>query len=446
MLCAAPVAVRPALEVADIVRDFGEAFRRSYTLTPDQAEVLRAIARCRTAALGGHLDTCDRCGLSQPSYNSCRNRHCPKCQGSTQKAWIEERARRILAVGHFHVVFTVPDALHRLAAFRREEVFGALFAAASATLLELGASRLGAQLGFTMVLHTWTRDLRFHPHVHAIVSSGGLSLDGVRWLAHPRFLLPVRVLGVLFRGKMLDAIRRLHTRGAFAGFDHFRDPKAFDRTMAKLASKRWVVYAKRPFGRPEHVLAYLGRYTHRVGISNRRLLARRADHITFATKNGQTATLSGVDFLRRFVQHVLPKHFVKIRHYGLYAASHIDTTLATARKLLDRNTPLADSSAVDASPADPSPATVVRPCPGCLVGSLIASPGLVMIALALRRAASWVPLPCARAVVCPPPVLSTRRRPAPILCAMNVLARTARVGGTRPRKAAPPLHAQAMSP
>jgi hypothetical protein len=378
MLCAAaPVAARPALEVADIVRDFGEAFRRSYTLTPDQAEVLRAIAACRTATLGGHLDTCDGCGFSQPSYNSCRNRHCPKCQGSAQTAWIEERAKRILPVGHFHVVFTVPDTLHRLAAFRREELFGALFAAASQALLELGASRLGAKLGFTMVLHTWTRDLRFHPHVHAIVSSGGLSLDGARWLAHPRFLLPVRVLGALFRGKMLDALRRLHARGVFAGFDAFRDPHGFDRMMARLAKKRWIVYAKRPFGRSEHVLAYLGRYTHRVGISNRRLLERRGDQITFATKNAQTATLAGVDFLRRFLQHVLPKRFVKIRHYGLYASSHVDTDLATSRTLLEGDAPRDESSDPEDSAADgdlAANANVVRRCPVCLLGSLIASP------------------------------------------------------------------------
>ena len=214
---AVALAARPTFEVADIVRDFGEAFRRVYAVTPDQAKVLRAITACRTSALGGHLDVCDRCAFSQPSYNSCRNRHCPKCQGSTQRAWIDARAKRILPVGHYHAVFTVPDVLHRLAAFRREEVFGALFSAVAETLLELGVSRLGVDLGFfTTVLHTWTRDLRFHPHVHAIVSAGGLSLDGTRWVAHPRFLLPVRVLGALFRGKMLAAIRALHARGAFS--------------------------------------------------------------------------------------------------------------------------------------------------------------------------------------------------------------------------------------
>ncbi len=380
MLCAAEApAARPVLEVADIVGDFGEAFRRSYSVTPEQAEVLRAIRACRTSALGGHLDTCDRCRFAQPSYNSCRNRHCPKCQGSAQREWIEERAKRILPVGHFHVVFTVPDVLHPLAAFRREEVFAALFAAASETLLELGVSRLGVDLGFTMVLHTWTRDLRFHPHVHAIVSAGGLSLDGAQWLAHPRFLLPVRVLGALFRGKMLDAVRRLHARGVFAGFDTFRDPEAFGRLMAKLAKKRWVIYAKRPFGRPEHVLAYLGRYTHRVGISNHRLVSRRGDLVTLATKNGQTVTLHGVQFLRRFVQHVLPKRFVKIRHYGLYASSHLATKLAAACARLAAPASMPEdaphaSDQISSDVVPSSPVTPSRRCPQCLVGSLVEGP------------------------------------------------------------------------
>lgn len=234
-------------------------------------------------------------------------------------------------MGHFHVVFTVPDGLHRLTAYRREQLFAVLISAAAETLRELAETHLGAELGITTVLHTWTRDLRFHPHVHAIVTSGGLSLDGERWVARPDFLFPVRVIGALFRGKFLAKVRALHRRGAFAGFDDFRDPQGFDRWMARLAKKRWIVYAKRPFGAAAHVLEYLGRYTHRVGISNRRLLERRDDLVTFATKDGGTATIGGVEFLRRFVQHVLPKRFVKIRHYGLYASSSVDTKLAQAR-------------------------------------------------------------------------------------------------------------------
>jgi hypothetical protein len=374
MLCAAEgPAARPAFEIADIVRDFGEAYRRLYTLTADQAEVLRAIEACRTAALGGHLDTCDTCGFSQPSYNSCRNRHCPKCQGSAQSAWIEERAKRILPVGHFHIVFTLPNILHRLAAFRREQVFGAMFAAAASTLIELGASRLEMTLGFTMVLHTWTRDLRFHPHLHAIVAAGGLSPDGAHWIRKTEFLLPVRVLGALFRGKLLDAVNQLNARDVFAGFDDFRDPLAFDRMMAKLAKKRWVVYAKRPFGQSEHVLAYLGRYTHRVGISNRRLLSRDGDLVTFATKDGATATLTGVEFLRRFTQHVLPKRFVKIRHYGLYASSHVDTLLARARAIIAQATPSLAKSEPPKMSESPTASAREHPCPRCLIGSFVPS-------------------------------------------------------------------------
>ena len=332
MQCEAPErAARPALEVADLVRDFGEAFRRQYVVTPEQAAVLRAIRACRTWALGGHLDVCTQCGLERPSYNSCRNRHCPKCQALAQAQWLDGRSERILPVGHFHVVFTVPDSLNRLTAYRREELFAVLFSAAAETLRELAATHLGAELGITMVLHTWTRDLRFHPHVHAIVTAGALSLDAERWVAGPDFLFPVRVMGALFRGKFLDKVRALYRRGDFAGFDHFRDPQAFGRWMARLAKKRWVVYAKRPFGAAAQVLEYLGRYTHRVGISNRRLLERRDDLVTFATKDGGTATIHGVQFLRRFVQHVLPKRFVKIRHYGLYASSSVDTKLAHAR-------------------------------------------------------------------------------------------------------------------
>jgi hypothetical protein len=332
MQCAPPErAARPALEVADLVRDFGEAFRREYVVTPEQAKVLRAIGACRTSVLGGHLDVCTQCGFERPSYNSCRNRHCPKCQALAQAEWLDGRSERILPVGHFHVVFTVPDGLHRLTAYRREELFAVLFSAAAETLRELAETHLGAELGITTVLHTWTRDLRFHPHVHAIVSAGGLSLDGERWVARTDFLFPVRVIGALFRGKFLDKVRALHRRDAFAGFDHFRDPQGFDRWMARLAKKRWVVYAKRPFGAAAHVLEYLGRYTHRVGISNRRLLERRDDLVTFATKDGGTATIHGVEFLRRFVQHVLPKRFVKVRHYGLYASSNVDTKLAHAR-------------------------------------------------------------------------------------------------------------------
>ena len=385
MLCAPAIAAaRPEFEVADIVRDFGEAFRRTHVVTPDQAEVLRAIVACRTPALGGHLDVCASCGLERPSYNSCRNRHCPKCQALAQAAWVEGREERILPVGHFHTVFTVPDVLHRLAAFRREDVFDLLFRTAAETLRELAQRHLGAELGVTMVLHTWTRDLRFHPHVHAIVTAGGLALDGFEWRSCGEYLFPVRVMGALFRGKFLAGLRGLHARGVFATFGDFRDPQAFDRMMAKLAKKRWVVYAKRPFGAAAHVLAYLGRYTHRVGISNHRLRARSGDLVTFATKNGAVETVSGVEFLRRLAQHVLPKRYVKIRHYGLYASGNVDTKLARARALLHSLPPPIEAPLREHEDDPGRPAwknqlerltgTDVDRCPQCLVGTMTSRP------------------------------------------------------------------------
>jgi hypothetical protein len=374
VVCAAtPAPRRPSLEVADIVRAHGEALARSSILTPDQAAVLRDIARCRTAALGGHLDVCDRCGDETPAYNSCRNRHCPKCQGLAQAAWIAAREKRILPVRHFHVVFTIPAELHALARYRREIVFDALFASAAATLLELGRDErhLGAELGFTAVLHTWTRELLFHPHVHCIVTGGGLSLDGKRWVAsRKKFLFHVAVMGALFRGKFLDRLRKAHARGDFAGFDAFDDPEGFDRLMRRIASKHWVVYAKRAFGGAEQVYRYLGRYTHRVGIANSRLVSLRHDAVTFRTKNGKTVAVHPVEFLRRFLLHVLPANFVKIRHYGLLAPGNVNTKLARARALLP-------STAATHVLLAPSGREILdrlldegRRCPRCGVGTL----------------------------------------------------------------------------
>ena len=333
--CAAKEAAppRPPLEIADIVRTHGEAFGRSHVLTPGQAEALRAIVRCRTAALGGHLDVCPACEYEHPSYNSCRNRHCPKCQALAQAKWIAEREARILPTKHFHVVFTIPSELHALARFRREKVFDLLFHAARSTLLDLGRERLHADLGATMVLHTWTRDLRFHPHIHAIVTGGGLSFDGTRWVpTRNDYFMPVKLLGAVFRDRFITGIRALSRDGVFDGFDM---PGALDRLLETVAKKAWIVYAKRPFGEARHVLRYLGRYTHRVGISNQRMVSMSEDgYVTFRTKDGKSVTLSGEDFLARFVEHVLPKQYVKIRHVGLMAASNVNTKLARARELL----------------------------------------------------------------------------------------------------------------
>jgi hypothetical protein len=324
----APPRTRPALELADIVRAHGETFAKSRRLRPEERAALRAVEQCRTVVLGGHLDVCTACGHERPSYNSCRNRHCPKCQSLAQARWIARRLERILPVHYFHVVFTLPAELRGIAKRSREDVFDLLFAAASQTMLALARDpkRLGAELGVTLVLHTWTRELQFHPHVHAIVTGGGLTTDGARWIkARGKFLFPVRVMGALFRGKMLAALEVAHARGLV-------DLAEVD--LDALRQKSWIVYAKRPFGGPQQVIRYLGRYTHRVGISNQRLVSMDEYGVTFRTKDGKSVTLDGPELLARFVQHVLPSRFVKIRHYGLHSARHATTRLELARQRL----------------------------------------------------------------------------------------------------------------
>jgi hypothetical protein len=318
-------------DIADIVRGHRHELESAHRLTRAQKRVLTDIAQCRTAALGGHLDHCNHCGYEHPSYNSCRNRHCPKCQALAQEKWIEARRQRMLDVRHFHVVFTLPAELRSIARFAPEVVFDLLFHAAQRTLLEFGQRRLGAALGATLVLHTWTRALRFHPHVHAIVTAGGLTADGSRWVpTSRRYLFPVHAMSIVFRAKMLGALNHAHRRQAFAGFRAFEDSQAFDRLLQRVARLSWNVYAKAPFKLGRHVLDYLGRYTHRVGLANSRLLAVSEHAVTFRTKGAGVETLSPVVFLRRFVQHVLPDGFHKIRHIGLYAGA------ATARSDLAR--------------------------------------------------------------------------------------------------------------
>lgn len=343
---------RPRFDIADIVRRHRAALEAAQDLSVAQRRVLSAIELCRTAALGGHIDVCRSCGYEHPAYNSCRNRHCPKCQGLAQEKWIAARSERLLPVKHFHVVFTLPSELRPLARYRPRELFNALFAAASDTLLELGQTRLDARFGVTMVLHTWTRDLRFHPHVHAIVTAGGLALDHSCWRpTGSKYLFPEKVMGELLRGKMLAALRAIQQNGDFDGFEDFEDPEAFDHLVARLASTSWLVYAKKPFGDIRHVLAYLGRYTHRVAISSSRLVAVSDDAVVFRTKNGKSAALAPLEFLRRFVQHVLPDRLHKIRHYGLYAGAQAkaDGTLAQARLLL------APPSSSTVETSDPAP-------------------------------------------------------------------------------------------
>lgn len=332
---------RLRLEVADIFRAHGEAHRKTHALTDQQRKAMRAIEACRTSVLGGHLDVCSKCGDQQPAYNSCRDRHCPKCQSLRQAKWISERQARILPTHYFHVVFTVPEQLHVVAKQNRARFFALLFEAASNSLLELGEDpkRLGGQLGITAVLHTWTRDLRFHPHVHCVVTGGGLNEDGDRWLAaRRRYLFPAKVLSGLFRGKLLAAVDEARSCGELV-CPELAEQKAFARFKDGLYKKQWVVYAKAPFGGPRAVFNYLGRYTHRVAISNQRLLSMDHDGIRFVTRGNKTATLSPELFIGRFLQHVLPPRFVKIRHFGLMAAGNVNSRLQAARKLLEPERP-----------------------------------------------------------------------------------------------------------
>jgi hypothetical protein len=375
----ATTAGRPRLEVADILRVHGEAYRQRHALSAAQLRVLRDLVACRTPALGGHLDVCEACGHAAPSYNSCRNRHCPKCQSLSQARWIDGRIARTLPIHYFHVVFTLPSELHSLVLRRRELAFDLLFHAASRSLLELARHRLDAELGVTAVLHTWTRELRFHPHVHCIVTGGGLAPDGGRWVpTSPKYLLPVQVLGEVYRGKFLE-----HLRAAQRNKQLGMSDEDFEHLVDRLYRKAWVVYAKRPFGGAEHVIRYLGRYTHRVGISNQRMVALDERGVTFRTKAGKSVSAMPDDFIGRLLLHVLPPRFVKIRHYGLLSAGNVDTKLARARRLLDCPVETARESLVVATPG-PKPSWQelllrltgidVRQCPACHAATVMRRP------------------------------------------------------------------------
>lgn len=333
-----PAPAEPRAVVAEILRRHGPAYLRDHAVTPAQGKALRAAMACRTAALGGHLDVCRDCGWSKPSYNSCRDRHCPTCQSSQAAAWLEGRVRRVLPTHYFHVVFTLPAPLRAVALANPRIVYDLLFDAASSTLLELGASRLGARLGITAVLHTWTREMLLHPHLHCVVTGGGLRLDDQGWVGcKGAFLFPVRVMGALFRGKFMDGLVRaqrkgtLHFVGSSAGL---ADPAAFARLRATLYATDWVVFAKRPFGGPEQVLRYLSRYTHRVAISDARILHASDDRVVIRTRGDRSASMRPAEFIRRLLLHVLPTQLRKIRHYGLLAPANVNTRLALARRAL----------------------------------------------------------------------------------------------------------------
>jgi hypothetical protein len=340
---------RPAVEVADILRAQGDDFiDRHRNIRFQQLKVMRAILSCRTAALGGHRDKCLRCDKEWSiSFNSCRNRHCPKCQAQARQRWIAARERELLATSYFHVVFTLPHELNSLILQNEVELYNLLFRAVAETLTEVAANpkHLGAKIGFFSILHTWGQNLLFHPHIHCVVPHGGLAPDHTRWV-HPRysrFLLPLSVLKEVFRGKFVDGLKDAfrQQRLILAGqIQHLNRPKCFAVLIRKLHQHEWVVYAKPPFGGPEQVLRYLGRYTHRVAISNHRLLSFDGNQVTFrwrdyAHSNKQrTMTLAASEFIRRFLLHVLPKGFVRIRHFGFMANYQRSASLELCRQLL----------------------------------------------------------------------------------------------------------------
>jgi len=376
---------RPALEVAGLLRTLVQQ-GRLLTLSSAQAKVVRALIACRTAALGGHVDVCDACGHEAVSYNSCRNRHCPKCQGGATAAWLEAQQQNLLPVPYAHVVFTLPDLLAPLALQNPRVVYGLLFRAVSQTLLQVAATprHLGARIGFLAVLHTWGQNLLHHPHVHCVVPAGGVALDGSRWLrCRPGFFLPVRVLSRLYRGKLLAFLEQAHQAGSlqFHGrLAELRNPSAFRGLLARARALEWVVYAKPPFGGPDAVLKYLARYTHRVAISNHRLVEATDEHVRFRWKDyrhghrQRVMTLETTEFVRRFLLHLLPHRFVKIRYYGFLAQSQRATALAGCHELLAALY-LAGAETSDSSPDAPTEPETPQPpeapvCPNCERGRL----------------------------------------------------------------------------
>jgi hypothetical protein len=364
------------LEVADIFRDRGPAWRKAHAghVSLDQLKVMSAIESCRTATLGGHVARCEDCAYTTIAYNSCRNRHCPKCQGAAAKQWLADREAELLPVPYYHVVFTLPAAIADIAYQNKAVIYDLLFKVSAETMLTIAADpkHLGARIGITSVLHTWGSAMTHHPHVHMIVPGGGISLDGQRWVScRPGFFLPVRVLSRLFRRLFLEKLIAVHQARHlkfFGGHVALADTQAFAAYLAPLRRAQWVVYAKRPFGGPQAVLAYLSRYTHRVAIANSRLIACDRAGVTFRWKDYRAEgrqkimTLATGEFIRRFLIHVLPQGFHRIRHYGLFASATRADNIARARRLLDAST--AQSSTADATTSS-EPKPLSHPCPCC---------------------------------------------------------------------------------
>ena len=390
----------PALELGDIFRLHGPAYLTTFgdSLSHEQKQALRAIGVCRTPALGGHVDQCDRCGYRKISYCSCRNRHCPKCHERARAQWLEQRAAELLPVEYFHVVFTLPQRLAPLALQNQRLIYGILFRAAAETLTRIAGDprHLGARIGFLAVLHTWGQNLNYHPHLHCVVPGGGIALDQRRWIScRQQFLFPVKVLSRLFRAKFVAYLKTAFRDGKLGFHGQLKslsERRNFVEWLSRVAGTEWVVYAKPPFGGPRQVLKYLARYTHRVAISNQRLISLENDRVTFRWKNyargnqPATMTLQAVEFVRRFLLHVLPRGFVKVRHFGLLANRGRRRNLALCRKLL-----VASSSARDFHPAHDRLADQMETdqrdrCPRCRAGHM-------------RRLETLLPQPLATALL-----------------------------------------------
>jgi hypothetical protein len=392
-VCTAPETGR--LEVATLFRRYGEAYRERHQPSGGQARAMRAIEACRTEAMGGHVQACDRCGALTLRYHSCRDRHCPKCQTLAKERWVEARRGELLAARHDHVVFTLPHALNPLIQGNPRRLYGLLFAAAADTLLAFGRDPhwIGGEIGVTLVLHTWGQNLGQHVHVHGLVTAGGLAPDGSRWLpAKKRFLFPVRALARVFRGEYLELLARAHRRGelVFGGSTAGRAARrAVTRVGAAQRRAAWVVYAKPPLAGPEQVVAYLGRYTHRVAIANDRLVALEDDHVSFRWRDYRDGArrkvmrLEAVEFIRRFLLHVLPHGFVRIRHYGLFANRQRRARLARCRELLAQPEPEARPEEGAAAMMRRLTGRDILACPRCGEGRL-----RVVIVLSPRR---WAP-------------------------------------------------------
>lgn len=380
-MCTAPKAARQ-LELAEIFRRHGATYRTGHRTTGNQIRIIQAIETCRTAVMGGHLQACDRCGGLVHHYHSCRNRHCPKCQTLAKERWVEARQSELLATRYDHVVFTLPHDLNPLVWGNPRQLYGLLFKAAADTLLTFGRDPrwIGGEIGITLVLHTWSQNLGQHVHVHGLVTAGGLSPDGQSWLcAKKRFLFPVRALSKVFRGKYLDLLARARRRGeiAFGGSTQgLADDRAFAELLASLQQSDWVVYAKPPFAGPQQVIAYLGRYTHRIAISNERLVALDDERVSFRWRDYRDGaklkvmSLEATEFIRRFLLHVLPSGFMRIRHYGIFANRHRRNKLACCRELLDQPEPARQARESVEDMMERLTGRDILACPHCREGRL----------------------------------------------------------------------------